>query len=124
MLKALTACVLRARRQKAAWERWARKQPHNRVRRPVLRDEAGQVVGHGPPEPMPEPPIDPVFCRKVELPSGKVVVQLLDHDIEAAYRQARHPAAKPEEVRPLLIPEEQVAGLYRQACGERPPAQA
>jgi hypothetical protein len=119
MLKALTACLLRARRQKAAWERWARKLPHNRVRRPVLRDEAGQVIGHGPPEPVPEPAIDPVFCRKVTLPSGKVVVELLHHDNESAYQQARHPVATPEEVRPLLVPEEQVAALYRQVCGER-----
>jgi hypothetical protein len=120
MLKALNQGVLRARRQKAAWERWARKMPHNRVRRPVLRDADGQFAGFGPTEPLPEPIVHSLFCKKVTLPSGKVSVELVEQDVEAAYRQARQPLPTAQEVLPLLIPEEKVARLYRQICGEQP----
>src|SRR5438105_4056547 len=111
MLKALNQRVLQARRHKGAWERWARKAPHNRV---IRRKD-----GLGVPEPLPEPLLDPLFCRKVALPSGKQVVELLDHGLEEAYRQARHPKPSDEEVRPLSITDEKIASLYRQACGER-----
>src|SRR4051794_10141915 len=112
MLKELNKRLFRARAQKAAWERWARKMPHNRVRRPRLTNGAGQLIGHGPPEPMPEPPLNPCFLRKATLPSGRCVVVLDDGGIEAAYRQARHPAATAEELRHPLMDEKEVRRRY------------
>jgi hypothetical protein len=100
MLKELNKRLFRARKQKAAWERWARKMPHNR--------------------PLVEPPLDPCFLRKTTLPSGRCVV-VLEGGIEAAYRQARHPVATPEEVRHLLMEEKEVR-RRSEAIGPRAPA--
>jgi hypothetical protein len=116
MLKELNKLWGKAQRQKGAWQRWYRKLPHNRVRRPRLRDEHGRLVGHGPPEPMPEPELHPCFCRKVKLPSGRFEVFLSDGGVEAAYRLARHPKRTPEEVEPLPIAEEDVRRRYEQYC--------
>src|SRR5262249_46788165 len=120
MLKELNKRLLRARKQKAAWERWARQMPDNRVRRPRLT-EAGRLIGYGPPEPMPEPALDPCFLRKATLPSGRCVVVLDDGGIEAAYRQARYPVPTPEELRHLLMDEKEVRRRY-EALGLGAPA--
>src|SRR4051812_40924120 len=108
MLKELSKRSLAARCQKGAWERWSRKAPHNRVRRP-----AG---GFGVPEPLPEPPLDPYFCPKKGLPSGKEVVVFRGEAIEQADRQARRPKATPEEVEHLPVPEAEVRRLYEEVC--------
>src|SRR5262245_9109067 len=63
-LKLLNHLLLRARRMAAAWERWHRKDPHNRVTRGRIRNEKGQTVGYEPPVPRAEPAICPVFSRK------------------------------------------------------------
>src|SRR5687768_4663929 len=98
MLKELNRLWLAAQRQAAAWRRWNRKLPHNRVCRPRIRDDAGRVVGYGQPVPVPEPILDSPFCRKVELPSGRIDATLTDHRIEAAYRLARRPRPTMEEL--------------------------
>jgi hypothetical protein len=108
MLKELNQRCLAARRQKAAWERWYRKMPHNRVRRPHRIDSDGRVTGYGPAEPLPEPPLDSCFCRKTTLPSGKVAVLLQDGNVEQAYQQVRVPKATAEAVEQLLIAEQEV----------------
>jgi hypothetical protein len=112
MLKDLNKLWQKALRQRAAWERWSRKLPHNRVRRSVVRDHDGNVIEQLPPVPVPEPALSAPFCRKVVLPSGKVIVQLEDRGIEAAYRLARYPKATAETVMPLLISEEEVRELH------------
>ena len=48
-----------------AWERWKRKDPHNRVIRRRIRNEEGQTIGYEPPVALPEPKICSVFSRKV-----------------------------------------------------------
>src|SRR5215218_4128081 len=103
MLKELNRLWVAAQRQAAAWRRWNRKLPHNRVRRPRIRDLAGRTAGYGPPVPVPEPALASPFCRKVELPSGRSGVQLTDREIEAAYRLARRPRPTAAEVQPLPL---------------------
>jgi hypothetical protein len=113
-LKELNKLWVKAQRQAAAWRRWYRKLPHNRVRRRRLRDEQGRPIGHGPPEPVPEPALPSGFCRKVELPSGRFEVRLLDGSVPAAYRLARYPRRTPEEVEALPIAEDQIRRQYEQ----------
>jgi hypothetical protein len=101
--------VLVRRRQVAAWRRWSRKLPHNRVRRPVLRDPAGRKVGYGDPVPWPEPPLPAVACRTVTRPSGRVEVELAGpagadlRRLQEAYRLARKPKPTAAEVGPLPV---------------------
>src|SRR5262245_22229925 len=116
MLKDLNKLWEMARRQAAAWQRWNRKLPHNRVRRPRLRDDQGRVVGHGPPEPLPKPPLPEAFCQKVKLPSGRFEVILSGKNVEIAYRQARHPRPSPGEVSSLPMTEEEIRRLHSQHC--------
>src|SRR5579862_210432 len=49
-----------------AWDRWHRKEPHNRICRRRLRDEQGRTIGYAEPVPLAEPPLCPVFSRKVQ----------------------------------------------------------
>src|SRR5262249_4985090 len=114
MLKELNKRWLKAQHQAAAWQRWYRKLPHNRVRRPRLRDEQGRRIGHGPPEPLPEPELPACFCRKVELPSGRCEVFWSGGNVADAYRLARYPRRTPEELIPLPITEEEIRRRYEQ----------
>src|SRR4051812_29105994 len=108
MLKELNRLWFAARRQAAAWRRWHRKLPHNRVRRSRVRHADGRVIGYGPPVPVPEPALASPFCRKVELPSGRADVVLKDSSIEAGYRLARRPRPTAAEVESLPLSEEQI----------------
>ncbi|MCI0639055.1 MAG: hypothetical protein L0Y72_20620 [Gemmataceae bacterium] len=117
-LKELNKLWEKAKRQRAAWQRWIRKLPHNRVSRPRLCDERGRTIGYGSPIPLPEPVLHPAFCRKVQLPSGRWDVELRDVGIESAYRLARHPKATPDAVVPLPVALEEVHRLYDEHCRE------
>src|SRR5712691_10368216 len=64
-LKFLNQIFLHAARLAHAWQRWKRKDPHNRVIRRRIRNDKGQTIGYEPPVPMPEPKICPVFSQKV-----------------------------------------------------------
>jgi hypothetical protein len=116
MLKELNRLAERAEREAAAWRRWHRKLPHNRVRRERLRDAAGWPVGYGPPTPVPEPRLTSPFCRVAELPSGKTDVFANNQEVAAAYRQARRPFATAEEVKPLPVEEDQIRQLFEESC--------
>jgi hypothetical protein len=115
MLKALNRLREQTLRQAAAWWRWSRKRPHNRVRRPRIRDERGRRIGYGPPERWPEPPFPKFFCRRVQLPSGAIELELTGAEIQAAYRLARTPMPSAEAVTPLPISEEEIRTLYRES---------
>jgi hypothetical protein len=117
MLKELNKRWERARCQAAAWRRWARKLPHNRVRWPRMRDAAGRVIGYVPAEPIPEPPSNPEFCRKVERPSGQVEVILSGEEIAIAYRLARYPKPTEADVVPLPLTEDDIRRRYERICG-------
>jgi hypothetical protein len=111
-LKELNRLWQRARHDAEVWRRWYRMLPHNRVRRPRLRDAAGRRIGYGPPVPVPEPALPTCFCRKVELPSGRFEVVLADEGVEAAYRLARYPKPTAEEVVPLPLAEEKIRAMH------------
>jgi hypothetical protein len=116
MLKELNRLRVRAQREAAAWRRWHRKLPHNRVRRERLRDAAGRVIGYGPPVPLPEPPLSSPFCRLTELPSGTFDVFVDDSGIEATYRLAQRPCATAAEVKPLPVAENEIRHLFEESC--------
>jgi hypothetical protein len=116
MLKELNRLWLRSRHQAAAWRRWYRKLPHNRIRRRRIRDETGRTIGYGPPEPVPEPVLSAAFCRKVELPSGRVELVLNDARVESAYRLARHPSPTAEAVKTLPMSEATIRELFEKYC--------
>src|SRR6516225_8096333 len=64
LLKRLHAAYWRALRQYAAWQRWRRKMPHNRVLRRRIRDEQGRKIGVEVIGPWPEPPLPAGFCTR------------------------------------------------------------
>ncbi len=117
MLKELNKLWVAARGRAAAWRRWSRKLPHNRVRRTRVRDAAGRTVGYGPPVPVPEPPLLPYFCQTVRLPSGRVDVVLTGEAVEAAYRLARKPQPTAEAIHPLQLAEDEIRRRYQEYCG-------
>jgi hypothetical protein len=128
LLKALNRLFEQARRQHAAWHRWHRKRPSNRVIRRNILDERGNKVGREVVGPQPEPNLAPLFCvrRSVlthwsedgrPLKTGRLVetVDLLDHGIPDAYRAARHPAPTEQEAGRLSVSPEEVRRLAEQA---------
>jgi hypothetical protein len=127
-LKFLNQVYLRALRLAHAWTRWARKDPHNRVRRRRIRNEKGQTIGYEPPALLPEPRICPVFSQKLidirhvdkkgnfsreGFKEEKVVTD--DFSIPADYFSTRKPAANPSDVRPLHHTAAELEELYEKA---------
>src|SRR5262249_29644284 len=127
-LKLLNIVYERAVRLAHAWQRWQRKDPHNRVSRRRIRDGQGQTIGYEPPVPLLEPSLCPVFTRKVMekrhinkkgcfsregFLEEKVVID--DLWIAADYASARRPASEPAQVRPLHHSPEAIDALYEQA---------
>jgi hypothetical protein len=92
----------------AAWRRWSRKLPRNRVRRARLRDALGRRIGYGPPEPVLEPRWPVFFGQLRQLPSGRCELALDDRGLAAMYRQARFPQASAELVQPLPVTAEEI----------------
>lgn len=123
-LKVLNKVYQLARSRAAAWKRWDRKAPHNRIVRERIRNSSGQVVGYRPPVPMPEPEIIPIFSEKVCSQSfyrngqydknGFDVcnVELDPPTICEDYFNARHPKASPEEVVRLRLSQEEIDRMY------------
>jgi|SRR5579883_2887002 len=108
-LQVLWRAALARRRQVATWRRWNAKLPHNRVKRPRIRDSSGRVVGYALGVPVPEPPLPAVACRKVTRPSGKVDVEFAGPSgkdlrrLQEACRLARRPRATASEVEALPV---------------------
>jgi hypothetical protein len=110
-LRDLWRAVLIRRRQVAAWRRWNARAPHNRVKRPRIRDSEGRVVGYALGVPMPEPPLPELACRKVTRPSGKAEVVFAGpagkdlRRLQEAYRIARRsrPTAAEVELLPVTL---------------------
>jgi len=124
LLKRLHRACEEARRQFAAWQRWRRKMPHNRVIRRWLRDDQGRRIGCVIAGPRPEPSLSPLFCVRRLTPSfwsedGKPLkearfvedVVFDDRGLQTAYRTARKLAASPETVQPLSIAVEELQRL-------------
>jgi hypothetical protein len=128
LLKRLHGLCERARRRYAAWQRWRRKMPHNRVIRRKVVDACGRKIGAEVVGPRPEPPLAALFCvhRQVltywsaggrPLKEGRLVEEVVFDDlgIPAAYRAARTPAATEAEVAPLPLTAAEVRRLLEAA---------
>lgn len=126
-LKSLQKLYQDALRRKAAWERWERKLPENRISRKKIRNSAGQVVGFMAPQPLPEPELNNLL-EKVEYTthqdrSGqystkphkreRVVLRKFAELILADYRNARFPVSAENQVRPLKLSEDQIDALCK-----------
>jgi hypothetical protein len=127
-LKFLNTIHQRAVRLAHAWDRWKRKDPHNRVNRRRIRNEQGQTIGYTDPVPLPEPTICPVFSRKVQekrfmdkkgkqFKEGFLDERVVTDDSRIAtdYSAARRPAATPEAVGPLGSTRAEIDELYEKA---------
>ncbi|HZU39322.1 MAG TPA: hypothetical protein VFA18_25575 [Gemmataceae bacterium] len=127
-LKLLNQVYLRAVRLAHAWARWKRKDPHNRVSRRRIRNNKGQTVGYGPPMPLPEPKVCPVFSQKVFEKryvdkKGTVTregfmeetVIMINGWISVGYASARRPVAEPDKVQPLHHTAAEMEALYQEA---------
>lgn len=122
LLKELHRAYWQALRRYAEWRRWARKQPQNRVIRRKIVDSSGRKIGSEVIGPRPEPPLHPLFCVRqpvvhVRHEHGQARreetewVGFHDHGIPEAYRRARRPVARPEDVMPLPIGPEEIRRL-------------
>jgi hypothetical protein len=127
VLKRLNARCEEAARRYAAWRRWQRKKPHNRVIRRKIRDAEGHSVGTEVLGPRPEPPLDPLFCLRSRvlsfrgengerLKQGRWMEELRFSDlgIRVAYRTARQPATAPELVQALRFTPDEIHRLAAQ----------
>lgn len=123
-LRKLNGMYQKALSSAAAWERWNRKAPHNRILRKKIRDEQGRVCGRvavlddqGNSVELPEPKLCPVFCKKMVRKAfdwvkleyyDRECVEVVDHGIPAAARNARTPRLREEDVKPLGLTLEQI----------------
>jgi hypothetical protein len=131
LLKKLSARYWKALRRIAEWQRWARKQPHNRVIRQKVVDDRGCRVGSRVVGPRPEPALDPLFCTRTKvvrhwstggkhLKDGETVerVAFQDWGIPEAYRLARQPRPTRDEIPVLSLTPEEIRRLadLAEAC--------
>jgi hypothetical protein len=127
-LRFLNQVCLQAIRLAHAWQRWHRKDPHNRVLRRRVRNAKGQTVGYEAPTPLPEPKICPLFSQKVFekrhvdkrgnfFTEGFMEEKVITDDlgIPADYAAARKPVADPAAVPPLHLTAGELEELHRKA---------
>jgi hypothetical protein len=128
LLKALNRLCEQARRRYAAWQRWRRKAPHNRLLRRTIVDGSGRKTGTEVIGTWPEPPLSEFFCirrqvlsnwsddgRPLKIARLVEAVEFDDHGIEEAYRRARRPVATEQEVASLRPSAEEVRRLAERA---------
>ena len=127
-LKFLHHVYQKALRMAHAWERWKRKDPHNRVMRRRIRNDKGQTIGYETPVPLAEPRICPIFSQKVLenrhvdkkgnlFRDGFLEEKLVTDDLGIAgdFAAARRPVKELAEVRPLRVSVETIDALCEQA---------
>lgn len=126
-LKLLHSVYMQSLQLAAAWWRWKRKDPHNRVMRRRIRNTKGQVIGYEAPVLMPEPKLCPLFTRKTaeKCYSDKngnysregfmEVVVTDDHGIAGDFANARRPAKAESEVQALRVNLATINELHAQA---------
>ena len=132
-LRFLNGIYQKALSSAAAWNRWERKAPHNRVQRRKIFDEQGRCCGRqvvldalGQPLMQPEPKICPLFCNKVSkkclmrvLVDGRWHTKLIEREfieindlgVPAAARQSRTPLESELLVKPLSLTVQQIDHL-------------
>ena len=127
-LKLLNVVYQQAVRMAHAWQRWKRKDPHNRVSRRRIRSEDGRTIGYDRPTPRAEPPLCTVFSRKAQerrfvdkkgtcFKDGFLddTVATDEPWIAKDYAAARTPAAQAGDVRPLHHTVGEIDALYEKA---------
>jgi len=127
-LKFLHRVYFQAVRMARAWERWKRKDPHNRVLRRRIRNDRGQVIGYESPVPIAEPRLCALFTKKVlatrhvdkkgnVFRDGFQEERLVTDDpgIAGDFAAARRPVKEASEVRVLCLTVEVIDHLYEQA---------
>lgn len=127
-LRFLNDVYQKALHKAAAWRRWDRKAPHNRVQWPKIRNNSGNVIGYGDPVPLGEPALCPVFTSKITKkvtwhPTKGYFKDGIDYtyvetdgeEIRETARQARTPMPTPEDVHPLPLTEQEIDALYDRA---------
>ena len=124
LLKKLNGYYEKAVRAYAAWQRWARKEPQNRVRRRRVRNDKGQTIRSEVIGPLPEPRLPALFCTKARVLSHEAGQGIREgwrvavNDslrIAEVYRQARTPAPTPQAVIALPWSVAEVRRLVEQA---------
>ena len=101
MLRRCNYLRLLAWHQDAKHDRWARKHPRNRVRRPAIRDQYGRKTGYGETIPIPEPSLAHRELKLTTSGDGSV-------DIHKNYIRAKYPKSSPETVDALTKTKEQI----------------
>ncbi len=129
-LKELNKLYTKALHQKAAFERWERKEPHNRVSRTKLRDSDGQTVGYGAPQEVPEPKLNGLLIKEEylsDLTRGGAYVKGMKTKrakvswvmgaelIGEVYKTARHPHPTAEGVKMMKLAPHIIATLLELA---------
>lgn len=93
-LKQLNKIFYKARTHAARWNRWARKDEHNRVEKKWLRNEEGQKIGFEVIGPLNEPVVCPLFSKKHRWFDQYVT----DKAVEVEYRNSHRPVLNEEDV--------------------------
>jgi hypothetical protein len=106
-LKCLHRWYWQTVREFAAWKRWERKLPTNRVIRRWIRDASGRRVGCEGVGPRPEPTYCPAFVRH-----GKAN----DNGFVGDYQNARMPRAVAERVMPLSHSFDEIDAMFRRVA--------
>ncbi len=88
-LKELNRIFYKARTNAARWNRWARKEPQNRVQRRWIRNEQGQKIGHKVVGPVSEPVVCSMFSKKHRWFDQYVT----DSTVEIEYRNSHRPVS-------------------------------
>lgn len=117
MLKAINKLATKAKSQTAAWNRWSRKWPKNRVSRKRIRNEAGQTIGYEPGVPIPEPATPEPFCKIGSTWAGvRAYANHLAVQVAQDYAKARTPKAEAKDVVRLVLSEDMIRGLFAKYC--------
>jgi len=118
----------------AAWTRWDRKQPQNRVQRFAGRGPDGKRIPLVPPIPLPEPTLPPFVkkmdhrkvvkthvgdCKQYKGPEYEVLWSTIKLDpaifsLVDDFQKARNPLIE-SQVRPLVNTPEKIEAYYQQA---------
>lgn len=102
MLRRCNHLRLLAWHQDAKHDRWARKNPKNRIKRKPVFDKKHRKIGYTDPEPVPEPSL---AHRDLKLTLTKDTGVA---DIHRNYIRAKYPKSSPETVMPLTKSKEDI----------------
>ena len=113
-LKRLNYLLFLHQRVSAAYDRWAMKDPQNRISKKWSRNDKGQKIGYTLGEVIPEPKKGcDAFNERVQ--TGKWTYVSISSLICEDYRNARYPKATAEEVKPVVLIADKIDNLLKTA---------